>query len=344
MTDNTKIFKGLLAKVGGGGTLNIEEAARAFDIMMSGEATASQMGGLLLALHTRGETVEEITGAATTMRAKATTINAPNGAMDIVGTGGDRSGTYNISTCTAIVVAGCGVPVAKHGNRAASSKSGAADVLGALGINIDATFSLLEKSIREVGICFMMAQRHHGAMRNVMPTRIELGTPTIFNILGPLSNPAGVKRLVVGTYARKWVVPMAETLGKLGAERAWVVHGSDGLDELTTTGPSTVCEYYEGKTRTFELSPEDAGLPLCKPEHLKGGDADYNAAAIHSVLAGEESAYRNIVLFDTAAALKVAGRADDLRDGVAMAGEAIDSGKAKAAVDGMVSISNEGSA
>ncbi len=264
--------------------------------------------------------------------------------MDVVGTGGDRSGTYNISTCIALVVAGCGVPIAKHGNRAASSLSGAADVLSTLGINLDADFPLLEKSVREAGICFMMAQRHHGAMRNVMPTRIELGTPTIFNILGPLSNPAGVKRLLVGTYAPKWIEPMAATLGKLGAERAWVVHGSDGLDELTTTGPSTVCEYYEGKVRQFELSPEDAGLPLSKPEELKGGDADYNAAAIRAVLADEPSAYRDIVLFGAAAALKVAGRADDLRDGVALAAEAIAGGKAKAALDGMVAITNEGSA
>ena len=341
MADKADIFKALLGKIAGGGTLSSEEAARAFDIMMSGDATASQMGGLLLALHTRGETVEEITGAATTMRAKATKIEAPADAMDVVGTGGDRSGTYNISTCIAIVVAGCGVPIAKHGNRAASSKSGAADVLSALGIDLDADFPLLEKSVREAGICFMMAQRHHGAMRNVMPTRVELGSPTIFNILGPLSNPAGVKRLLVGTYALKWVEPMAATLGTLGAERAWVVHGADGLDELTTTGPSTVCEFYDGEVRQFELSPEDAGLPLCKPEELKGGDAEYNAAAIRAVLAGESGAYRDIVLFGAAAALKVAGRTDDLRDGVAMAAEAIASGKAKAALEGMVAITNE---
>ncbi|NKB57031.1 MAG: anthranilate phosphoribosyltransferase [Alphaproteobacteria bacterium] len=338
-----KTFQELLGKVASGATLSAAEAERAFDIMMSGDATASQMGGLLLALRTRGETVEEITGAAATMRAKATTIRAPEGAMDVVGTGGDKSGTYNISTCTAIVVAGCGVPVAKHGNRAATSKSGAADVLSALGIDLDADFPLLEKAVTEAGICFMMAQRHHGAMRNVMPTRIELGTPTIFNILGPLSNPAGVKRLLVGTYLPKWVEPMATTLGKLGAERAWVMHGSDGLDELTITGPSMVCEYYQGKVTQFELSPEDAGLPVGKAEDLKGGDAEYNAAAIRSVLAGEKSAYRDIVLFGTAAALKVAGRIEDLRDGVAMASEAIASGAASTALDRMVAITNEGS-
>jgi anthranilate phosphoribosyltransferase len=344
MADNAEIFKQLLGKVAGGATLSAAEAEQAFDIMMSGDATASQMGGLLLALRTRGETVEEITGAATTMRAKMTAISAPADAMDVVGTGGDRSGSYNISTCTALVVAGCGVPIAKHGNRAATSKSGAADVLSTLGVNLDADFPLLEKAVKEAGICFMMAQRHHGAMRNVMPTRIELGTPTIFNILGPLSNPAGVKRLFVGTYLPKWVEPMAATLGKLGAERAWVVHGSDGLDELTTTGPSTVCEYYDGKLTTFELSPEDAGLPVSKAEDLKGGDAEYNAAAIRAVLSGETGAYRDIVLFGAAAALKVAGRTDDLREGVTMAAEAIASGKAQAALDGMAAITNEGGA
>lgn len=344
MADNADIFKDLLGKIAGGESLTASEAERAFDIMMSGDATASQMGGLLLALRTRGETVDEITGAASTMRAKATTITAPQGAMDIVGTGGDKSGTYNISTCTALVTAGCGIPIAKHGNRAATSKSGAADVLSELGLNLDADFPLLEKAVEEAGICFMMAQRHHGAMRNVMPTRVELGTPTIFNILGPLSNPAGVKRLLVGTYLPKWVEPMATTLGALGAERAWVVHGSDGLDELTITGPSMVCEYYEGKVTRFELSPEDAGLPVGKAEDLKGGDATYNAAAIRAVLSGETGAYRDIVLFGTAAALKVAGRIEDLRDGVAIAAEAIASGKAQAALDRLVAITNEDTA
>ncbi len=341
MSDNAETFKALLGKVAGGGTLTADESRQAFDIMMSGDATASQMGGLLLALRTRGETVEEITGAATTMRAKATHIRAPEGAMDIVGTGGDRSGTYNISTCTALVVAGCGVPVAKHGNRAATSKSGAADVLSALGLNLDADFPLLEKALDEAGICFMMAQRHHGAMRNVMPTRIELGTPTIFNILGPLSNPADVKFLLVGTYLEKWVEPMAETLGVLGAERAWVVHGSDGLDELTTTGPSTVCEYHNGKINRFELSPQDAGLPLGLAADLKGGDAEYNAAAIRAVLDGEKSAYRDIVLFGAAAALKIAGKASDLRDGVEIASNAIADGSARRSLEALVAITNE---
>ncbi|MEX2618146.1 MAG: anthranilate phosphoribosyltransferase [Alphaproteobacteria bacterium] len=344
MTGPSERFKALLGKVAGGETLAADEARQAFDIMMSGDATPAQMGGLLMALRTRGETVEEITGAATTMRARAAHIRAPAGAMDVVGTGGDRSGTYNISTCTALVVAGCGVPVAKHGNRAATSKSGAADVLSALGVNLDADFPLLEKALNEAGICFMMAQRHHGAMRNVMPTRIELGTPTIFNILGPLSNPADVKLLLVGTYLEKWVEPMAETLGALGAERAWVVHGSDGLDELTTTGPSTICEYYNGTLRRFELSPADAGLPPGNAAELKGGDAEYNAAAIRDVLAGKSGAYRDIVLFGAAAALQVAGRTDNLRDGVDIAAQAIADGGARRALEGLVAITNEGRA
>jgi anthranilate phosphoribosyltransferase len=341
MRDTAQTFKSLLGIVATGATLSADQARQAFDIMMSGDATASQMGGLLLALRMRGETVDEITGAATAMRAKATTIKAPLGAMDIVGTGGDKSGSYNISTCIALVVAGCGVTVAKHGNRAATSKSGAADVLSALGVNLDADFSLLEKSLAEAGICFMMAQRHHGAMRNVMPTRIELGTPTIFNILGPLSNPAGVKFLLVGTYLKKWVTPMAETLGALGAERAWVVHGADGLDELTITGPSTICEYHNGKINHFELSPSDAGLPIGRAEDLKGGDAATNAAAIRALLDGAPGAYRDIVLFGAAAALRIAGKADDLRDGVAMAANAIDNGSAKRALDTLVAVTNE---
>jgi len=341
MSGKSETFKSLLGIVASGATLSADQARQAFDIMMSGDATPSQMGGLLLALRTRGETVDEITGAATTMRAKATAIKAPSGAMDIVGTGGDKSGSYNISTCTALVVAGCGVKVAKHGNRAATSQSGAADVLSELGVNLDADFSLLEKALAKAGICFMMAQRHHGAMRNVMATRIELGTPTIFNILGPLSNPAGVKFLLVGTYLKKWVTPMAETLGALGVERAWVVHGSDGLDELTITGASTICEIHNGQISHFELSPGDAGLPIGRAEDLKGGDAAFNAAAIRALLDGAAGAYRDIVLFGAAAALRIAGKADDLRDGVAMAAHAIDGGDARRALDTLVAVTNE---
>lgn len=338
MTDDTVDFKGLLGKVADGKPLDEVEAERAFDIMMSGDATPSQMGGFLMALRVRGETVAEITAAARVMRAKARHVSAPDGAMDVVGTGGDASGTYNISTATALVVAGCGVPVAKHGNRAFSSKSGAADVLGALGIDVEADFDQVERAIREANIGFLMAPRHHGAMRNVGPTRVELGTRTIFNLLGPLSNPASVKRLLVGCFARHWIEPMASVLGNLGAERAWVVHGSDGLDELTTTGPSWVAEYKDRTVSTFEISPGDAGLPIARPADLKGGTPEENASALRDVLAGKPGAYRDIVVFNAAAALVVAAKAADLREGAEQAAQAIDSGAAAKALERLVSI------
>lgn len=336
MTDPSERFKPLLGKVAGGGTLTADESRQAFDIMMSGDATPAQMGGLLMALRTRGETVEEITGAATAMRAKATHIRAPKGAMDVVGTGGDRSGTYNISTCTALVVAGCGVPVAKHGNRALSSKSGAADVLSALGVNIDCEMELVQKAIWDIGITFLMAPRHHGAMRHVGPTRVELGTRTIFNLLGPLSNPADAKRQLMGIFSRDWIEPQARVLAQLGTERAWVVHGSDGLDELTTTGPSWVAEVKDGQVSTFEITPEDAGLPRADFAALVGGTPEYNAAALRGVLAGEPSPYRDTVLLNSAAALIVADKASDLKAGVAMAAEAIGSGAAAAKLQALV--------
>ncbi|MDP7545909.1 MAG: anthranilate phosphoribosyltransferase, partial [Alphaproteobacteria bacterium] len=239
-------FRALVAIVADGSSLSVEQARTAFDVMMSGDATPSQMGAFLMALRVRGETVDEITGGVMTMREKMTPIAAPPEAMDIVGTGGDGKGTVNISTATAIVVAGCGVPVAKHGNRAASSKTGTTDVQGALGINVDADFSLLQTALDEAGLCFMAAPRHHGAMRNVGPTRVEMGTRTIFNILGPLSNPAGVKRQLIGVFDRRWMRPMAETLRALGSERIWVVHGADGTDEITTTGPTYVAALEDG--------------------------------------------------------------------------------------------------
>ncbi len=338
MTGDIDDFKRLLAKVADGGTLNEKEAERAFDIMMSGNATPSQMGGFLMALRVRGETVAEITGAVRVMRAKARHVEAPAGAMDIVGTGGDASGTYNISTATALVVAGCGVPVAKHGNRAASSKSGAADVLAALGIDVEADFDAVERAIREANIGFLMAQRHHGAMRNVGPTRVELGTRTIFNLLGPLSNPASVKRLLVGCFSRHWIEPMAEVLGNLGAERVWVMHGSDGLDELTTTGPSWVAEYRRGAVSTFEVSPADAGLPIAQPEDLRGGTPEQNAEALRGLLAGHPGAYRDIVVFNAAAALVVAEKVSTLREGAHVAAGAIDSGAAAKSLETMLSI------
>src|SRR6201989_1073192 len=277
-------FKALIAKVATGASLTREESASAFDRMMSGEATPSQMGGLLMGLRVRGETVDEITGAVTTMRAKRLSVKAPADAVDVVGTGGDASGSYNISTCAAFILAGCGVPVAKHGNRALSSKSGAADVLQALGVKIDLNSEQVGACIRDAGIGFMFAPAHHPAMKNVGPTRVELGTRTIFNLLGPLSNPAGVKRQMVGVFSRQWIEPLANVLKNLGSESAWVVHGSDGLDEVTSAGPTYVAALENGTIRTFEVNPEEAGLSRYGSEALKGGDAEANATALRQVL------------------------------------------------------------
>ena len=333
-------IQSLLNKVAIGQTLSEHEAENAFDIIMSGDATPAQIGGFLMALRVRGETVEEITGAARIMRSKALMINAPADAIDIVGTGGDASGTLNISTGAAIVVAGCGVPIAKHGNRALSSRAGAADVLTSLGVNIDCEMPLIEKSIREANIGFMMAPRHHSATRHVAGPRVELATRTLFNILGPLSNPAGVQSLLVGVFAQEWVEPMAKVLGKLGAKKAWVVHGSDGLDELTTTGSSYVSEYKNGQVTNFEVSPLDAGIPLAKLEDLKGGDAADNAKAMEAMLDGEPGAFRDIVIYTAAAALIVADKAEDLNEGAEMAAKAIDEGNSRKALERMVSITN----
>ena len=343
MNENVDQLKPLLAIVADGKSLSEEEAERAFEIIMTGNASPSQIGAFLMALRVRGETVDEITAAARIMRAKATHIKAPDNAMDVVGTGGDGSGSLNVSTGAALVVAGCGIPVAKHGNRALSSRAGAADVLTALSVNIECDMPLIEKSIREAGIGFMMAPRHHSATRHVAPTRVELATRTIFNILGPLSNPADVRRLMVGVFAREWVEPLAQVLGKLGAEKAWVVHGSDGLDELTTTGPSTVAALENGKVKTFEVSPAEAGLPIAKAADLLGGDGAFNARAMTAMLSGEASAFRDIVIFSAAAALIVADRAADLKEAAAIAAVAIDSGKASEALETMVRITNEGS-
>jgi len=337
MSDN---MKPVLNKVAAGQSLSADEAEAAFGVIMSGEATPAQIAGLLMALRVRGETVDEITGAVRTMRAKMTAIKAPAGAMDVVGTGGDGSGTFNISTGTAFVVAGAGVPVAKHGNRALSSKSGAADVLSSLGVNLDAEFPVIEKAIADAGIGFLMAPRHHSAMRFVGPVRVEMGVRTIFNILGPLSNPANVKRQFTGAFAREWLRPMTETLANLGCEAAWVVHGADGLDELTTTGTSYVCQLVDGKINEFEVTPDDAGLPTAAPEDLKGGDPEANAEAIREMLAGATGPYRDIVLYNAAASLIVAGKAADLKQGVAIAARSIDEGAARAALDKLVAITN----
>ncbi len=341
MSGDMPDLKGLIGKAATGATLSREEAEQAFDIMMSGDATPAQMGGFLMALRVRGETVEEITGAATVMRGKMNTIARPEGAIDICGTGGDGSGTYNISTASQFVVAACGVPVAKHGNRAASSKSGASDVLEALGVNIEADFALVEKALVEAGTCFLMAQRHHSAMRHVGPTRVELGTRTIFNLLGPLSNPAKVKHQLIGVFAPEWIEPLAEVLRDLGHERAWVVHGAGGLDEVSTLGPTQVAALDAGKITTFEITPADAGLPTAKLADLVGGDRERNAAALRALLEGKPGAYRDIVLLGSAAALIVAGKVPDLQAGAVMAAEAIDSGRALEVLNRLVRITNE---
>ena len=335
-------FKYILAAVAAGETLGIPRAQQAFDIMMTGAATEAQIGAFLMGLRLRGETVDEITGGALTMRAKALAIDAPEGAIDTCGTGGDASGSYNISTATSFVVAGVGVPVAKHGNRAQSSKTGAADVLAALGVNIEADMTLVRKSLWQANICFLMAPRHHGAMKHVGPAGAQLGTRTIFNLLGPLSNPAGARRQLIGVFSRGWVEPLAHVLKNLGSERAWVVHGSDGLDEITTTGPSFVAELRDGEVRTFEVSPADAGIETCEPQDLKGGDAETNALAISAVLDGHLGAFRGIVCLNAAAALIVAGRAEDLKTGASLAAESIDSGQARKALEALIEISNSG--
>jgi len=333
-------LKPYIGKVATGASLSRDEAREAFDIMMSGEATPAQIGGFLMALRVRGETVDEIVGAVQTMREKMLPVQAPADALDIVGTGGDASGSYNISTASAFVCAAAGVPVAKHGNRALSSKSGAADVLMALGVNIDIGPELIGRCVEEAGVGFMFAPAHHSAMRHVGPTRVELGTRTIFNLLGPLSNPAGVKRQMTGVFSRKWVEPLAHVLKELGSEAAWVVHGEGGLDEITPTGTTWVAELRNGEVRTFEITPEDAGLNRWVFEDLRGGDAEFNARALRSVLEGRRNAYRDAVLMNAGAALVVAGRAGDIRSGAEMAAEAIDSGRASAVLEKLVEISN----
>ncbi len=333
-------LKALIGKVATGTALTRAESAHAFDVMMSGEATPSQIGALLMGLRVRGETVDEIAGAVATMRSKMLTVKAPAGAVDVVGTGGDASGSYNISTCASFIVAGAGVPVAKHGNRALSSKSGAADVLMGLGVKIDLTPEQIGTCIAEAGIGFMFAPAHHPAMKHVGPTRVEMGTRTIFNLLGPLSNPAGVTRQMVGVFSRSWVEPLAEVLRALGSERAWVVHGSDGLDEITTTGPTAVAELKDGAIRSFEIAPEEFGIARATPEALKGGDGAANAQALRAVLAGEAGAYADIALMNAAAALLVAGAVEDFAGGLERARHSLSSGRALAALDRLVAVSN----
>ena len=322
------------------GPLTRAQAETAFQILFDGEATPSQIGGFLMALRTRGETVDEYAAAAAVMRAKCHAVKAPAGAMDIVGTGGDGKGTLNISTATAFVVAGAGVTVAKHGNRNLSSKSGAADALTQMGINVMVGPAVVEASLAEAGIGFMMAPMHHPAIAHVMPTRAELGTRTVFNILGPLTNPAGAKRQLTGAFSRDLIRPMAETLGQLGSDKAWLVHGSDGTDELTITGVSWVAALDAGQISMREVHPEDAGLAPRAFEEIVGGTPEENAVAFQALLDGAPSAYREAVLLNAAAALHVAGAEDDLKDGAARAAESIDSGAARSKVEAVARITS----
>jgi anthranilate phosphoribosyltransferase len=334
-------LRGAIAKVAAGGTLTQNEAAEAFELIMSGGASDSEIGALLMGLRVRGETVEEIAGAARAMRAHALPVRAPDGAIDTCGTGGDAKGTHNISTAAAFVVAGAGVPVAKHGNRSISSRSGSADVLAALGVNLECGPEAIARSIKECGLGFMFAPAHHAAMRRVAHVRKALGTRTIFNLLGPLANPAGTKYQIVGVFAEEWVEPIANVLGLLGVERAWVVHGLDGLDELTTTGISHVAAIDRGRVSTFTISPKNAGLPEARPQDLTGGDAVENAAHIRAMLQGNQGPLRDIALLNAGAALLVAGKAQSLREGVALAAESIDTGRAKSVLEALVALSHD---
>ncbi|WP_069299133.1 anthranilate phosphoribosyltransferase [Neptunicoccus sediminis] len=323
------------------GPLSRAEAEAAFTTIMEGDATPEQIGGFLMVLRTRGETVEEYAAAAAVMRSKCLRVSAPEGAIDIVGTGGDGKSTLNISTATAIVTAGAGVVVAKHGNRNLSSKSGTADALGQLGVEVMVGPKVVEQAINSVGIGFMMAPMHHPATRHVMPARQALGTRTIFNILGPLTNPAGVKRQLTGAFSRGMIRPMADVLLQLGSEKAWLVHGSDGTDEISIAGPTWVAKLENGTVTETEISPEDAGLPVHPFESIVGGEPDHNAAALRALLAGEPSAYRDAVLFNTAAALVVADKVENLREGVEVAAQSIDSGAAAAKLDALAKITTE---
>jgi anthranilate phosphoribosyltransferase len=328
-------FKAWLDGLATGRSLDESEAESAFETMMAGDATPSQMGAFLMALRIRGETVAEITGAARAMRARVLRVAAPPDAIDTCGTGGDGGGTFNISTAASFAVAACGVPVAKHGNRNLSSKSGSADVLTALGVNIDAPIAIVERSIAEVGIGFLMAPRHHAATRHVAPTRVELGIRTIFNLLGPLCNPAGVSRQVVGVPAIQWVRPIADVLQRLGCAACWVVHG-DGLDELATTGANRVAALRDGIVTEFSLDAAEAGLPAARRADLAGGTPAENALIMRALLAGTPGPIRDVVLFNAAAALLVAGRACSLVEGVALAADAIDSGGAARVLERLV--------
>lgn len=331
-------IKGALARIAEGKDLTGTEMRDVMEIIMSGEATAHQIGAFLMGMRVKGETVGEIAAAVSILRRKMIPVDAPADAIDIVGTGGDGAGTLNISTGASFVVAAAGVPVAKHGNRALSSKSGSAEALQKLGIELDLAPERIAACISEAGIGFMFAPNHHPAMRHVGPARTEMGVRTMFNLLGPQSNPAGVRRYLLGVYDREWVEPVAAALLANQAQTAWVVFGHSGLDELSTTGPSFVSQIRDGNLTSFEVTPEEAGLERVSLEDIVGGDPEYNAAALRRMLDGEKGPYRDIVLLNAAAALIISDKVETLRDGVAMGAELIDSGRAKATLDKLIAV------
>jgi anthranilate phosphoribosyltransferase len=335
----TLSFKTLLSLLADGQKLSSQQAMMAFEALLSNEVSAAQAGAFLMALRLRGESVDEITGAVKALRQRMVPVAAPENAIDIVGTGGDHSGSYNISTLAALIAASCGVKVAKHGNRAASSKSGAADVLEALGIVLSPNPATLSRCLDKAHLCFMFAQNHHASMRHVAPVRGELGLRTIFNLIGPLSNPAGVKRQVLGVFHPQWLEPLTRVLADLGSAHVWAVHGADGLDEITTTGTTQIVAFEKGDLRSFTLDPRDYGLPLAKLEDIKGGDPQQNSTALRRVLEGERNAYRDIALLNAAAALIVGGVASDIGEGLTLAAKAIDDGRTKATLDKLITVS-----
>lgn len=333
-------FFDFLTKLSNGEQLTTEEAQAAFDVLMRGEADIAQMAGFLTALRVRGETVAEIVGGAKAMRARADMIKAPDSAIDIVGTGGSGLDTYNISTAASFIAASAGIQVAKHGNRAASSKSGSADVLEALGANLDVSFDHVQKALDETGFTFLFARAHHKAMRHVAPVRRSLRFKTIFNLLGPLSSPAQAKNQLLGVFDKKWLRPIAEVLHQLGSNHVMVVHGSDGMDEITLSGVTYVAELKDGKISEYEIMPEDVGLQMTPLSYLLGGDTAHNAAAIRGLFDGAESAFRNIVLYNAGAALKIGGKAENLHQGVTLAADLIDSGQARATMEKWIAFTN----
>ena len=335
-----KNFKSYLAAIAAGEPLAEEEARAAFSLILIGEATPAQLGAFLMGLRLRGETVDEITGATRAMRAAMIPVAAPPGAIDIVGTGGDGAGTFNISTLAAIVAAAAGATVAKHGGKASSSRSGASDVLGELGVRVGMSPAAASACLREAGLCFMAGPTHHPALRHAGPVRAELGVRTIFNLLGPLSNPARVERQAIGVYSRDWLEPLAQALRDLGSKRVWLLHGADGLDEATTTTSTQVVALENGSIRAFDIAPEDAGLPRATAQDLVGGDPAHNARALRAVLEGAKNPYRDIAVLNAAIALIVAERAGDLRQGAQLAAQALDSGAAREKLDALIRHSN----